>query len=211
MARVTQEHLDARRRQILDAAAQEFGLKGLDPGAATIDDIAAAAGLSKGSIYSYFKNKDELFEAIIETGFELDGAMFSGAVDEAATAWDAFWAVAVQVWAHMSDPANRERNMLTFDRMLHELRTDAVDPRYVEHPIGELTEMLAGAQREGRIAADLDAEVLATGMWNLQQGTRAYLLRTGDAEMARATLDVMGELMLRSAGTSKATGEDAAG
>lgn len=211
MARVTQEHLDARRQQILNAAAREFGLKGLDPGAATIDDIAAAAGLSKGSIYSYFKNKDELYQAIIETALENDAELFSGAVDEAATSWDAFWHVAVSVWAQMSDPENREANMLNFDRMLHELRANSLDPRYVEQPIGALSEMLAGAQRDGQIAADLDPEVLATGLWNLQQGTRAYLLRTGNAEMARATLDLVGDLLLRTADTAPATGEDAAG
>lgn len=211
MARVTQEHLDARRRQILDAAAREFGLKGLDPGAATIDDIAAAAGLSKGSIYSYFKNKDELFEAIIEAGFERDADFFSGAVEETATSWDAFWQLAGAIWDHMSDPANRERNMLTFDRMLHEVRNGDIDPRYVEHPIGELIGMLAGAQREGRIAEDVSIEVLATALWNLQQGTRAYLLRTGDTEMARATLDLMQDLLVRSAGTASSSGEDAAG
>jgi len=211
MARVTQEHLDARRRQILQAAAREFGRKGLDPGAATIDDIAAAAGLSKGSIYSYFKNKDELFRAIIQSGVESDAAMFVDVNDQSATGWEAFMEVAHRVWDHMTDPTHRELNMLSFEQMLLHLRTETVDPRIVEGPLNGLTAMIEGAQREGDVAADLDARVLATMLWNCQQGTRAYILRTGDVETANAILDLLQEIVERTAGTSKATGEDAAG
>jgi TetR/AcrR family transcriptional regulator, transcriptional repressor of aconitase len=211
MARVTQEHLDARRRQILLAAATEFGRKGLNPGAATIDDIASAAGLSKGSIYSYFENKEELYQAIIQSGIETDSAMFVDASDQSASSWEAFMAVAHQVWDYMVDPSRRELNMLSFDQMLLQLRSDEVDPRIVEGPLSGLTAMIEGAQREGDVAADLDARVLATMLWNCQQGTRAYILRTGDVETANAILDLMQDLVERTAGTSKATGEDAAG
>ncbi len=101
--------------------------------------------------------------------------------------------------------------MLTFDRMLHELRTDAIDARYVEHPIGALREMLEGARQEGDIAADLDGEVLATALWNLQQGTRAYLLRTGNSEMANATLALLLGVLERTADSASSSSKGAAG
>ncbi len=202
MARVTQEHRDARRRQILDAAARQFGLKGLNPGAATIDDIAQAAGLSKGSIYSYFKNKDELLAAIVESGIESDDAMFEAASERAVTSWGAFREVARRVWDIMLDPGNREYQMLSFERMLFELRAGDVDSRYVDGPIAELSTLLEGAQREGNVAADLDPRVLATALWNCQQGTRAYVLRTGDTQMADAVLELLLDLVSRTAGTS---------
>ena len=47
-----------RRSQILTAAAVIFARKGFDR--ATIADIAQAAGLAEGSIYNYFRSKDEL-------------------------------------------------------------------------------------------------------------------------------------------------------
>jgi TetR/AcrR family transcriptional regulator len=50
-----------RREAILDAAARVFSDKGLL--AATMDEIAAEAELSKGALYLYFKNKDELYLA----------------------------------------------------------------------------------------------------------------------------------------------------
>jgi AcrR family transcriptional regulator len=54
----------AKRRQILDGARSAFLTNGFD--AASMNEIARAAGVSKGTLYVYFKSKEELFEAIIE-------------------------------------------------------------------------------------------------------------------------------------------------
>ena len=201
MARVTQEHVDARRRQILEAAARQFGLKGMEPGAATIDDIANDAGLSKGSIYSYFRDKEELMAAIGDVGTEMDREMFSSIIAGAPTSWDAFWQVTRQVWDHMLDPEMRAINMLPFERLLIGLRTETGNDAS-EEVLGSLTELLKGAQDEGKIAPDLDPYVLAAALWNCQQGIRAHILRTGDAELANAVLDLFKDLLLRTAGTS---------
>lgn len=48
-----------RRGDILAAATKVFGAKGYS--AATVDEIAVAAGVSKGSMYNYFKSKQDLF------------------------------------------------------------------------------------------------------------------------------------------------------
>lgn len=52
--------------QILEAARDVFGRAGLSD--ARMDDIAVQAGLSKATIYLYFKNKDALIAALL-TGF----------------------------------------------------------------------------------------------------------------------------------------------
>jgi AcrR family transcriptional regulator len=54
----------AKRRQILEGARVIFRALGFD--AASMGEIAKAAGVSKGTLYVYFKDKDELFESIIE-------------------------------------------------------------------------------------------------------------------------------------------------
>jgi AcrR family transcriptional regulator len=56
---------EERPQQILDAALVEFAERGL--AAARLDDIARRAGLSKGTIYLYFPNKEELFREVIRT------------------------------------------------------------------------------------------------------------------------------------------------
>lgn len=54
----------AKRRQILDGARRVFINMGFD--AASMNDITREAGVSKGTIYVYFENKEDLFEALIE-------------------------------------------------------------------------------------------------------------------------------------------------
>ena len=54
---------EERPRQILDAALEVFGERGL--AGAKLDDIAKRAGVSKGTIYLYFPNKEELFREVV--------------------------------------------------------------------------------------------------------------------------------------------------
>jgi AcrR family transcriptional regulator len=54
----------SKRRQIVDGARQMFLAEGFD--AASMNDIARAAGVSKGTLYVYFKNKEELFVAMVQ-------------------------------------------------------------------------------------------------------------------------------------------------
>ncbi|MFD5329068.1 TetR/AcrR family transcriptional regulator [Streptomyces sp. NPDC127092] len=67
MARVSQEHLDARRRQILDGAARCFARNGFH--ATSMQDVLAEVGLSAGAVYRYFRGKDELITAIADEAF----------------------------------------------------------------------------------------------------------------------------------------------
>jgi AcrR family transcriptional regulator len=53
-----------RRAQILDAAMRCFGDRGYH--VATMDDLARAAGLSKGSLYWYFRSKEDLLLALFD-------------------------------------------------------------------------------------------------------------------------------------------------
>src|SRR3954464_7728803 len=54
---------EERPAQILDAALDVFAEHGL--GAARLEDIAKRAGLSKGTIYLYFPNKEALFREVV--------------------------------------------------------------------------------------------------------------------------------------------------
>src|SRR5262249_42730278 len=54
----------AKRRQIMDGARSIFLGHGFD--AASMSDIARAAGVSKGTLYVYFENKEQLFSAIVQ-------------------------------------------------------------------------------------------------------------------------------------------------
>jgi AcrR family transcriptional regulator len=58
------EEESSKRRQILDGAGKVFMDLGFD--GASMGEIARAAGVSKGTLYVYFADKNRLFEAIVE-------------------------------------------------------------------------------------------------------------------------------------------------
>jgi AcrR family transcriptional regulator len=55
---------EARPQEILDAALAVFAEKGF--AAARMDDIAARAGVTKGTIYLYFESKDAVFRSLVQ-------------------------------------------------------------------------------------------------------------------------------------------------
>lgn len=68
----THQPAEVRRAQILEAALECFGQKGLH--ASKMDDIVKASGLSKGAIYFHFDSKDDLFLELFEA---FDQAIFA--------------------------------------------------------------------------------------------------------------------------------------
>jgi len=65
---------DERKSQIINAAEDVFTKKGFAE--ARMDDIAEETGLSKGTLYLYFKSKDDLIIAILDRIFQREFRMF---------------------------------------------------------------------------------------------------------------------------------------
>ena len=59
---------DRKRSAILEAAAEQFRLHGFET--ASVDSIAAAAGVSKRTVYNHFPSKEELFNETIMQMFQ---------------------------------------------------------------------------------------------------------------------------------------------
>ena len=68
-------HKDARPAELLAAALELFVDKGF--AATRLTDVAARAGVAKGTLYLYFDNKEALFRAVVEQGIV---PLFAGAV-----------------------------------------------------------------------------------------------------------------------------------
>ncbi|MCP2292741.1 TetR/AcrR family transcriptional regulator [Nocardia amikacinitolerans] len=62
MPRVSEEHLERRRQQILDAARLCFARKGFFE--TSMQDVFTESGLSAGAVYRYFKSKNEIIAAL---------------------------------------------------------------------------------------------------------------------------------------------------
>lgn len=65
---------EQRREEILNAAQKVFFTKGLQ--AATMDEVAEVAELSKGTLYLYYKSKEDLYLAVMMRGMGILYSMF---------------------------------------------------------------------------------------------------------------------------------------
>lgn len=68
VSNLRERHRAELRQAILDAAADAFAREGY--ASVSLRAVAEAVGLSHGAIYGYFKDKDELFEALVQQSFD---------------------------------------------------------------------------------------------------------------------------------------------
>lgn len=64
VARRTKEDAEATRERLLDAAEQVFYVRGVS--GASLADVANRAGLTRGAVYWHFKDKLDLFDAMMQ-------------------------------------------------------------------------------------------------------------------------------------------------
>jgi AcrR family transcriptional regulator len=184
MPRVSQAHLDARRRQILDAARRCFVRNGFH--ATSMQDVLAEANLSAGAVYRYFRGKDEIIAAIageavaevagaLDTAFGADdpppldevlGAAFLAI--ERVDAEQGFARLALQVWGEaVRSPALAEM-----------IRSEV---RRVRDALARLVRVY---QDRGLMAADAPAEQVAQVLVGLLPGFVFQHALLGDADPA---------------------------
>jgi TetR/AcrR family transcriptional regulator len=103
-----------RREEILDAAQHVFFEKGLY--AATMDEIAEKAELSKGTLYLYYKSKEDLYLAVMMRGMEILRDKFTKVAMSGESAANMLVALGDAYVSYFSD--HRE-----YFRMIHFMQT----------------------------------------------------------------------------------------
>jgi AcrR family transcriptional regulator len=148
----------SKRRQILDGARKVFMNLGFD--GASMGEIARSAGVSKGTLYVYFADKNRLFEAIVEQEqleqgkelFNLDPAR------DAETTLREFGRAYVLILCRPGGGSAVRTVMAIAERM------PDVGRRFYEHvlqkTIGRLADYLAAQVESGDLAID-DCELAA--------------------------------------------------
>ena len=112
-----QDRKKQTRQRLIDAAARVFAERGFE--AATIDEVAATAGFTKGAVYSNFASKTDLFIALIERRIEIQAAYQSRRL-EGMTREDA--AATVEGWTAFDEGGERQWVLLAMEFWLHAMR-----------------------------------------------------------------------------------------
>lgn len=152
---------DERYEQIYETAARLFYEKGYAN--TSLQDIASAVGLQKGSLYHYITSKEDLLHGITEYAHEFF-ARLTEAADESGVTVMAEIERRLRLHAeftarhfHITAVFYNERAALSPDRQERVLRTrDAYE--------GRLRQLVRDGQAAGEIAADLDPRMAVFGI-----------------------------------------------
>jgi AcrR family transcriptional regulator len=139
---------EATKRRILEAATAEFATHGI--AGARVDRIAAAADANKSLIYTYFGNKDALFDAVFE-------AMVATTVEEVTIDADDLPGFAARVFDHRLEHPEMIR-LVAWDRL--ERGGAGVAGKAVQAAHDTKVKAISRAQREGKITSTLGAAAL---------------------------------------------------
>lgn len=162
MPRVTDEHRERRRRQILDAARGCFVRRGFHQ--TTMNDILRESGLSAGAVYGYFRGKEEIIAAIaqsfidqvtqlVEPMANLDPPppihvaidQLMSEVEDVAFGPNGFAYIAPQIWAEA-----------LHNEPIHEL----LQSKYTVI-LGAFAQLVRAQQRAGHVTPDIDPSTVA--------------------------------------------------
>ena len=173
MPKVSDAHLEARRRQIVDAAVACFARQGFHR--TSMQDIYAESGLSAGAVYRYFAGKDEIIATIAHEVQRLAGTV-AAAGDDAAPGE----APLTDLLEYMIGGFER-LELAGVDQRLRlavQLWAEALrDPKLLELERDVVTLVLSGfaarvrhGQDRGELDPDLDPESVGRAMLALLQG-----------------------------------------
>lgn len=180
-----QRERESRRSLIVDAAEEVFLTKGVD--AATMDEVARAAELSKGSLYLHFAGKDELYLAIAIRTLSKVSERAAAAAAEGQTGFERLERM---MRAQAEYAVNNPRRFLVSTSWLttsYVVKSDGESFEEYRKLVGGLFGLGVAAiiegQRDGSVRAHFDPSVLTVQLWGGLLGTLLVQLRSD--EMAR--------------------------
>ncbi|MHB8431823.1 MAG: TetR/AcrR family transcriptional regulator, partial [Acidimicrobiales bacterium] len=112
------------REHLLAAAAEVFAERGFH--GATLDEVAAVAGFTKGAVYSNFKNKEDLFLALFKANYDREMDAIRGALADSDVPPEARIPEFVNLIRDQTAQAGRDFNLLYQEFSLYAARNPSV-------------------------------------------------------------------------------------
>jgi AcrR family transcriptional regulator len=186
--RLTREETREQTTQrLLDAAEKVIARKGLD--AASVEDIALAAGYSRGAFYSNFSSKEDLFIELLRRDHEKKRARFETLRSDALSL-DELEAQVVEIYSTLF--RDNECFMNWSEARLLAVRDARFRAKFnalVIEKRAEIGELITYFYRRLGIEAPIPPETLAFGLMSLVEGVKLALLSgAGDTPPAQAEL-----------------------
>ena len=203
---------ESRRNLIIDTAEKVFFEKGYD--LATMDEIAKLSEFTKKSVYSYFPTKDELFAAVVLRAVIVLDRLFSEAVSEECSGYDAICRIGDAYIRFYKDYPVYFK-MLSIRRSGSGEKGGEYRSGIEKHGAEVFRKMVAGfvrGQRDGTIRKDIDPTMGSLHVMSVSNGILELVMEGGgtfkkrfgvsEEDFIRNSMELIGD----SIGTEKKRG-----
>jgi TetR/AcrR family fatty acid metabolism transcriptional regulator len=191
-----------KRQAILQAAGQVFARKGFEP--ATLEAVAREAGLAKGTLYLYFKNKEDLYFHTVLHMLESLQACILKQAERPAGALDKMRAIALgqfdfflrhrdtlQLFASFSSPSLAR---------LHKRLIAPMMDKWAGH-VQLIAGLVEEGKRTGALRRDIESRDIALAFIGMTNQAAQALVRFGPAapgaEQPNQTPERMADTIMR--------------
>lgn len=175
--KVTEEHIEARREQILMAAMACFAEKGFHK--TTIKDICKQSNLSAGAVYSYFDSKDDLINALREWGQKQNQTSFSAGGPAPTSPREAISQVLSAFILRCRDPNIRmaiRADVLFLAEALSNEKLAKCGTEDYNQIIATIVGMINGAKTAGCVDPAINVRAISEALYSLVEGLHIQLV-----------------------------------
>jgi len=195
MPKVSNEHKQERRDQIMLAAAKCFSEKGFH--ACSMQDICHEAELSPGAVYSYFQGKEQIIQSMVESSKARQDEVFARLNIETGSVRAAIGQLKDFYFGQISTEPEAITCMRMDLMLVTEGLTDMKLMQLYQGVVGKLVDTMAELLRQGKVNGelkpDVDETAAAQALYALHQGLIAQVLiqQTVDMKAYHGVLDAM--------------------
>jgi TetR/AcrR family fatty acid metabolism transcriptional regulator len=156
-----------KRERILRAAIKVFARKGFY--ATRVNEIAKAAGVADGTIYLYFKNKDDVLVSIFEDRITKLLVFLKDEIAKAPS-FDEKVRIVIELQLGLLEGQRDLAEVVTVNlRQSSRLLKQYAAPLFTEY-LDLIAGVIADGQREGVLRNDVSPRVIARGLWGALDG-----------------------------------------
>jgi TetR/AcrR family transcriptional regulator, cholesterol catabolism regulator len=146
-------HKERTRRRLLNEAERLFRTQGFDE--TTVEEIAQAADVAKGTFFNYFQSKNSVLGAMLYANIQ---PLLAAPPGEGALADERIRLLMTALWEALAPYHHLARRMMS-QAMAHPPQKPDAKPETYLTPARTLTALIREGQAQGRFRAEIDAEM----------------------------------------------------
>lgn len=173
---VSEEYKEEKKEQILDSAFECFAKKGFQT--ATMDDIVAHCGMSKGAIYNYFSSKEEIYLDLLTRATDKNFVQYHKHFAKHRTASSKIdYLFNAYLSANPIDRKRLEYIVVFYEFNLHSTRDPDLLQQLHERKrklVTLVNDIIQEGQQQGEFKQDIPSQLYAERFWTIIDGVNLH-------------------------------------